>query len=86
MRKRIITLFVFLLLTSICYAQQIQIPISSVSSPTTIEVYNIRGQRILSREFTHYTRAPFSLSGNLATQIYIMRVRNNILNSIENIF
>jgi len=72
MRKSMITLFIFLLFVSICYSQQIQIPISSVSSPTTIEVYNLRGQRILSREFTHYTRAPFSLSSNLATQIYIM--------------
>jgi len=86
MKIKIFILFVLLSL-SICYSRQIQIPIHNENSPTTIELYNLRGQRILSREFTHYTRASFSLSDNfLANQVYIIRVRNNILNSIENNF
>jgi len=75
MKKKILVLFVFLLF-AVSYSRQIQIPIHHISSPTTIELYNIQGRRILTQEFTHYTGAPFSLSNNLGNQILILRVRN----------
>ncbi|MCL1945606.1 MAG: T9SS type A sorting domain-containing protein [Chitinivibrionia bacterium] len=75
MKKHIIVLFIVLFL-SICYSRQMQIPISSENSPTTIEIYNLKGQKILTKEFTRYNSAPISLSNNLANQIYVMRIKN----------
>jgi len=75
MRNKIIIFFVLLSL-SVCYSRNMQIPIHFENSPTTIELYDMRGRRILKREFSNYTSAPFSLSNNLANQIYIMRVIN----------
>ena len=75
MKKITIILFILFLL-GVCHSRQMQIPIQFVNSPTTIELYNLKGQRILKREFSSYSTAPISLSNNLANQIYIMRVIN----------
>jgi len=75
MRSKTLILLIFLLF-SVVFSRQIQVNIRHESIPTTIELYNVLGQRILSQEFTHYSRAPFLLSNRLANQIYIIRVRN----------
>ena len=75
MKRKVIALFVLLSL-SICYSRNMQIPIHFENSPTTIELYNIKGQRVFSQEFSRYTGVPFSISNNLANQVYIMRIRN----------
>jgi len=75
MKRKIFTLFILLLL-SICYSQHIQIPIQFVNSPTTIELYNLKGQKVFTKEFSRYGGVPFSLSNNLSNQVYIMRVKN----------
>ncbi|MCL1947343.1 MAG: T9SS type A sorting domain-containing protein [Chitinivibrionia bacterium] len=74
--KRKISLLSVFLLSSIAYSWQIQVPIHSVNSSTTIELYNVKGQKIFSKEFSRYDDIPFSLSNNLSNQIYIMRVKN----------
>jgi hypothetical protein len=53
-----------------------QIPIFSENSPTTIELYNLKGQKVLTKEFSRYNSAPISLSNNLANQVYVMRIKN----------
>ena len=75
MKRKIIILFVLLLL-NVSYSRQIQIPIHFENSPTTIELYNIKGQRVFSQEFSRYTGVPFPLSNNLSNQVYVMRVKN----------
>ena len=74
--KKISSVLFVLLLLGICYSQHIQVPVHFVNSPTTIELYNVRGQKVFSKEFSRYSDIPFSISNNLSNQVYILRVKN----------
>lgn len=75
MKKKILVLFILLFL-SISYSQYIPITINYENSPTTIELYNLKGQRVFTKEFIKYNSIPFSLDNNLSNQYYIMRIKN----------
>lgn len=75
MRKSVIILFI-LLSINVCFSRNMQIPVQFENSSTTIELYNMKGQKVFSKEFIRYNNIPFSLTNNLANQVYIMRVKN----------
>jgi hypothetical protein len=60
MKRKIIILFVLFSL-SVCHSRNMQIPIKFENSPTTIELYNIKGQKVFSKEYSIYNEVPLFL-------------------------